>query len=78
MGEMTIKEASKRAKEQGRSLGISYLNRMAREHPERIGARFVELPTGIGYYLVDEDKLLEYIASAKPRPGRRTKGEVEA
>jgi hypothetical protein len=65
--ELTIKQASQLAQERGHAMGISYLNRLARTNPERIGARFVEQPTGWGYYLVDEEKLLDYIATTKPR-----------
>lgn len=77
MGELTVRQASEYARQRGQHLSISYLDRLARTQPERIGARAVDLPTGIRYYLIDEEALAAYLASDRKR-GSRPKAEGEA
>lgn len=76
MAELTIQQASRLAKELGRSLSPSYLTRLARTQPERIGARQEKLPMGTYFYLIDEDRLKAYIA-ATPTKGKQKTGEEE-
>jgi hypothetical protein len=67
VSELTIRQASKAAQELGHPIGITYLNRLARTKPEVLGARFVEQPTGSGYWLIDQDKLINYCANTRSR-----------
>ena len=75
MADLTIKQASEFAKERGKTLSISYLNRLANKQPGTLGAIYHEMPTGVGFYTVDEAKLIAYIQShpEKPQRGRRPK-----
>jgi hypothetical protein len=81
MAQLTVRQASEYAKQRGQSLSISYLNRLAKKDSARLKAAFVDLPTGIGYWLIDEDALNAYLASDRKRGGyhgRKPKGEGSA
>lgn len=78
MEELTITQAEEYTKQQGKKLSRSYLVQAAREGI--IAARKVQLPTGIGYWMIDKAALDTYLANPRkhgPKKGSRHLRTIE-
>lgn len=70
MEELTVTQAEEYTKQQGKKLSRSYLVQAA--HKGTIKARKVQLPTGVGYWMIDRAALDAYLA--QPRKTGPKKG----